>query len=331
MTRRSPCVVFVAAAGPRLGYGHLLRCGALADALGVRRQLVLHGSTATLHRAIALGWVVHRGPDLLAWLAPDLVVVDDPSVARVSRWVRRARTLELPVATIRDGRSGAAPGDLVIDGSFVTAPRRDSRRLTGVGAAILRPEITRLRSKAPARRANRVVIALGGGGHVQRLGVELARAVAHRLPHASVEVAAGFTAGPRSAALPPRCHWAPPASLARLLATAAVAVVGGGVTMYEACALAAPAVAWPVVAAQRPAVRAAAAAGAVHDASGRWRQASPAQVAEAVARLLADPPAAASLGRQAGRLVDGGGAWRVAIRLRALIDRSREGRWRHAA
>jgi len=40
-------VVFRVAAGPRLGFGHLVRCRSLARALGVTPRVWLRGSAAT--------------------------------------------------------------------------------------------------------------------------------------------------------------------------------------------------------------------------------------------------------------------------------------------
>jgi spore coat polysaccharide biosynthesis predicted glycosyltransferase SpsG len=56
--------------------------------------------------------------------------------------------------------------------------------------------------------------------------------------------------------------WLPPQpGLARELSRCGAAIVGGGVSLYEAAALSTPAVAWPVVTAQHPTVRAFARAG----------------------------------------------------------------------
>ena len=48
-------VVFQAAAGPRLGFGHLVRCRSLARALGLTPRVWVRGSAATRAAARALG------------------------------------------------------------------------------------------------------------------------------------------------------------------------------------------------------------------------------------------------------------------------------------
>ncbi len=48
-------VLFRAAAGPRLGFGHLVRCRSLARALGVSPLVSLRGTSRTREAAIRLG------------------------------------------------------------------------------------------------------------------------------------------------------------------------------------------------------------------------------------------------------------------------------------
>jgi spore coat polysaccharide biosynthesis predicted glycosyltransferase SpsG len=122
-----------------------------------------------------------------------------------------------------------------------------------------------------------------------------------------------------------------PAGLADALATAAVAVVAGGLTLYEACALGTPVVALAVVPAQQFAIRAAAAAGAVIDASAPTPAQAITRAADGVVRLLTHPGEAARQGARASRLVDGAGAARVARHLEALAASSPRRERRHVA
>jgi spore coat polysaccharide biosynthesis predicted glycosyltransferase SpsG len=139
------------------------------------------------------------------------------------------------------------------------------------------------------------------------------------MPSAWLRAASGF-APPRGSS--PLAHgtWIRRSDgLAADLSTASVAIVAGGVTLYEACAIGVPAVAVAVTGAQAMTVRAMAAHGAVVDAGrldagGRGIE----HAAEAACRLLRDRDASARL-TQAGRhLVDGRGAFRVADALREL-------------
>ena len=326
-------MLWCAAAGPRRGFGHLMRCGVLAEVLGARRELVLRGARSTIHAAIRLGWTIHRGGPrrVMSSLSPDLVVVDDPSPREVARYVRHARGLGIPVATIHDLGLGRAASDLVIDGS-VTRPRRTPPAdLEGPAFAVLTPAIAALRLRPPVRSRQRVLIALGGGANARAIGVRLARRMSREIPEASIQVVAGFAGAALKQPLPPRCTWLDaPVGLAQALATATVAVVAGGVTLYEAAALGTPTVAIAIVGAQRAAVRAVASAGAAMNATA---PAGPRAFDRAIAdvrRLLDDPAHAHALGRRAQKLVDGHGAARVARSLQMLAGQ-RVDEVRHAA
>ena len=94
-----------------------------------------------------------------------------------------------------------------------------------------------------------------------------------------------------------------------------MAVTAGGVTALEAAACATPVVATAVVAAQRPTVAALARAGAAID-GGRFGRQRVAAIATEVARLLANAPRRAQMGRAGRNLVDGKGAARVVDAIR---------------
>jgi spore coat polysaccharide biosynthesis predicted glycosyltransferase SpsG len=139
-----------------------------------------------------------------------------------------------------------------------------------------------------------------------------------------VEIAAGFSVR-RSVPLPANCRWlVARRGLAEALARAHIAVLAGGTTLYEACALGTPVVALPVVGAQRRTVRAFAATGAIVAVDAARPERALARAAREAAALLADPAGATRLARRAARLVDGRGAERVAQRLRALAASRRE-------
>lgn len=329
-TRPRPYVLFASAAGAGLGFGHLVRCGAIADALGVRRELALRGSDGARDRALAFGWTVHAGPRLEQLLQPDVLVVDEPSRRHRDRWIRRAQAAGVPVVALLDASTGLCDADLVVDGSFAARRRHDGRWCTGPAWMLLAPSVAARRRRPVRRDSGCLLIALGGGAHVARLGAAIAGQVAARLPAFRVEIAAGFVADSLPE-LPSGCRWIDASrGLADALAGCQAAVVNGGVTMYEACALGTPAVAVPVVAAQRRAIDAAAVLGAVAAAAPGGRPATPERVVDAVARLLAKPALAAAQGDTAARLVDARGLERFAARVADLL-RSRGKGARHAA
>jgi UDP-2,4-diacetamido-2,4,6-trideoxy-beta-L-altropyranose hydrolase len=317
MTIATDRVVFAIAAGPERGFGHLVRCGVLAEALRVSRVAVLRSaSPATRRAARGLGWTLLTWREVARTVPPHLIVIDDPSRAHGLEWIRRAKAMNVPVAAIHDGVSRPVNAHLVIDGSVTARAVDSASRVAGPAFAVLRP------ASASRRDPRRVVIALGGGAHVLRSGAELALAIRRLLPDVRVEIAAGFTQRARPT-LPPGCRWVEAAhGLSPLLTGAAMCVVSGGVTLYEACAVGAPVIAVPVVAAQRPAI----CAMARHRAAIEMRldgPHGPARVAAVVCWLMNQPVLQRTLGRNGRTVVDGRGTARVAARLISLMHRYR--------
>jgi spore coat polysaccharide biosynthesis predicted glycosyltransferase SpsG len=316
-------VLFHAAAGPRLGFGHLVRCRSLARALGVDARVSIRGSAATRAAAALAGWQVLASDDdrELRKTDPQLLIIDDPSQQAAGIWVRRARRLGLRVATVHDLGVGYVASDLGIDGSI--EPGVDMRGsygdLRGPAHAILDPDVTALREHHVEATPNQILIALGGGSHGVMFAERLCRAIAAEVPEAQIRVAIGFSGG---RCRRPLAHgeWIHALDgLAAELAAASVAVVAGGVTLYEACALGVPAVAVAVTPAQTPTICAFAAHGAAIDGgvSGTGRCTVEAVAAE-VAGLLRRRVSRRRLTAAGQRLVDGRGAFRVGAALRQL-------------
>jgi spore coat polysaccharide biosynthesis predicted glycosyltransferase SpsG len=324
-------VLFAVAAGPEIGFGHLVRAGRLADALGVRRELVLHGPSEARDVALAFGWTVHQGMEAMSVLEPDMLIVDDPSPIRAARWVSRARRLEIPSVVIEDGTPLAREATLSIDGNLAARPLNSPSRVSGPAFALVDPRLLHARGRRPHRRT-RVLVALGGGAHAKRFGAALARAIASRVPGTHVAIASGFTGGTDRPGLPDGCRWvSAPNGLITELSRAAVSVVAGGVTLHEACAVGCPTVGVAVVSGQRRAVRSAAMRGAVLDAGALGSAASLERTASAVAELLSNPAQARTLAARAARLVDGQGMARVVRRIRNLFEHEALEGWRDAA
>lgn len=313
-------VLFCAPAGPRRGYGHLVRCRSLARALGVRPLVCLRGPASSADVALALGCDVVRGgaSRLLRALAPDLLIVDDPIARAAAAWIAAARARGIAVVSVHDLGLGAPGADLRIDGSIVTRRGRGDRRAAlGPAFAILDPRL----AAARRRRRRAVVISLGGGPRAT-LACAIASEVARQAPALEVRVIGGFVARPPAVLAggqaPPNVVWLEAsASLAEEIAGAVVAVVGGGVSLYEACALGTPAVGVPVVPSQRPTVAGFVARGA---ALGQPRpRIVPAQVAGDALRLVTQAPLRQALAREGRRVVDGRGAARAAARIARLV------------
>ena len=314
MTRGRAAIVYRAAAGPRVGYGHLVRIGVLRRALGLPSVLSLRGSSAAARVANRFGWRMVSGAPRHV-LADDnlrLLVIDDPSMTAAGPWCREARRRHIPVASIHDLGLGLCDADLTIDGS-VSHPAGLPRGASLLGPRYLVLAPTTRRWKDLRRPA--VLIALGGGPR-RRAGLALARALVAARPGLDVRIAGGL-ATEAPAHLPAGVSWLPAQhGLAPALTRATVAVLGGGMSLYEACRVGTPAVGVAVVAAQRPTIMALAArhaavdGGALGDSDLTIRQ---------VLSLLDDGRTRERMSRRGRCLVDGRGASRVTARLSALV------------
>lgn len=322
MSRAERPIVFAVAAGPRLGFGHLMRSRSLARALDVQWRVCLRGSTATRRIAGRLGAELVEAP-LGGGADPvGLLVVDDPSPREAARWVASARHHGVPVASIHDRGLGEVDSDLVIDGSvYQTPPRSTSPGLRGPAFAILDPAIAGITRVAPELSTARLLVTLGGGAHVQAFASGLCRAIGASRPGLAIRVARGFVDGREPARLP-HGEWVnAPGGLAEELTQATVAIVSGGVTLAEACAIGVPVVAVAVTRAQHAAIRTLAQLDAIVDGGlvGTDNRRF-AEVAAATLVLLDSPAERRRLSRNASRVIDGRGALRVAAHLRRLMS-----------
>jgi spore coat polysaccharide biosynthesis predicted glycosyltransferase SpsG len=289
--------------------------------MGVRPLLSVKGGESVVHTALTLGGDVLRegSTRVLERMRPDVVVVDDPTAATARPWIDAARRVGAIVVTIHDMGVGCADADLVIDGSVTRTvrARKGAVALTGTRFAILAPRLPE-QGRRNAGNARNVLVALDGGP--RRITARaVAEAIAAADPRATIRVVGdSVTDAPKPS---PRITWITPArGLRRELARATVAVVGGGLSLYEACAAGVPAVGVPVVPDQAPAVRAFARRGAVvampFAASGR-------RAAAEVVALLDDPRRRANLARRSTHLVDGHGASRAAAAVLSFVERKR--------
>lgn len=313
-------VVFRVAAGPRQGFGHLSRATVLARALGATAHLSLRGGRQAAAVARARGWTLASGSPraVLARLAPDLLVIDDPRARAAASWLGAARAAGVPVASIHDlGREHLA-SDLTIDGSLNLPDGVAPDALVGPRHAVIDPAFASTAGRRRGAGHPRVLVALGAGPR-RRMAGRIARAIRAACPDARVRVAGGFVAAGRP---DDGIEWLPPlGSLRDELGGATVAVVGGGVTLYEACAAGVPTVGVWVVSAQRPTVRAGAHLGAVVEGGDGRAAATAGRVAREVAGLLDSRNTRESLAIRSRAVVDGLGTGRVVAALRALAQK----------
>lgn len=319
-------VLFRVAAGPRLGAGHAVRAVRLARALGVAPLVSVRGDRRGVLDLARLGLVRVGGGarEVLARLSPRVLVVDDPDPRSGTAWVRAARRVGIATISLHDLGIGGREADYLVDGSPVrpAAPYPPGRSLVGPRFAVVDPTIAGQYVRRPL--GGSVLVALGGGSR-RHVAARLARRI-RRVAGCPVVVAGGLAAAPGSEN---GVVWiGPQPSLVPWLRKATVAVVSGGVTLYESCALGVPAVAVAVVAAQRPTVQAFACRGAARD-GGLLTSRAPGgpidRVARMVARLLAAPRARRAMARRARALVDGGGTRRVAGLIARVLRNGQHG------
>jgi spore coat polysaccharide biosynthesis predicted glycosyltransferase SpsG len=338
-----PCadlrVLFAAAAGPRRGFGHLVRCRSLARAMGVRPLVAVRGGPQVTDAALVLGCdvVADADPAVVAKIQPDVLVVDDPIARAAARWVEAGRRAGCLVVSIHDLGLGCVDGDVVVDGSVAHNARASKgRTLAGTQYAVLDPGLIERRGlkappykagasalavgrglQAPPKNGNatRVLISLGGGPRAKRAAA-IADAIASLIPNASIRIVGGFVPG-LTERRGSRIAWVDaPRGLRDELARADVAVLGGGVSLYEACALGVPTVGVPVVKAQEPTVAAFVRKKA---ALGEARTNVAADsIAAHAARLAAEGTLRRRISRTARSVVDGRGARRVAAAVAKL-------------
>jgi spore coat polysaccharide biosynthesis predicted glycosyltransferase SpsG len=298
-----------------------MRARALARQLGGSTSFSIRGSHAARRAAESLGCRLIAGSDPLRHA--DLVIVDDPNAHERRRWVRKARKRGCVTVSVHD-REERIDADLAVRGTLASiGTRAHVRALDGARFCLLdstfgdaRPVRTIHQGLRP-----RVFIALGGGSHVRAVARQLVSALHRRRPDLQIRVAAGFS----DSSLPElkKARWVQAQSgLLRELRGSDVAVVAGGMTLYEACAVGVPSVALAVVPAQRRRIRSFAAQQAVIDAGDAFGSRQTVNAAAgAVVQLLERPDRRSALASRARRLVDGRGASRVAERIQAMLAR----------
>jgi spore coat polysaccharide biosynthesis predicted glycosyltransferase SpsG len=323
VARRRLTVLFRVAAGPRLGFGHLVRAERLAAALDADVWLSVRGVRHFTPPAPRVR-LTRESVRSLEIIRPGLLVLDTPVARDAWRWLRAARRLDIPVASVHDGGVAPVASDLAIDGSLAArGPIAGAgRTLSGVCFIVIDPRVSR-RIARIRDVGRRVLIALGGGTRAGT-ATRLAHAITTMQPGVQVEIAGGFVneAPELSRDI---CWLGPQTSLVPALARADVAVVAGGLTLYESVALGVPTVPIAVVPAQRPTIAAFAQRRAVADpkvtlgAGRRFDADAASRTATEVVNLLNDPSRRRHLSVGGSQLVDGNGAVRVAREIERVV------------
>ena len=320
---KSPVIVFRTEAGAGIGGGHAMRCLAVAEALrarGVEAAVAASDETFATAPALARAGLERRPPQVGV---ADVAVLDGYGIGaeEEAAWRRAGARL----AVIDDGLR-PHDADLWIDptpGRAEDDHRRFAPRarvLSGPRHSPMSLAFAREREAALARRAaggppRRVLVGFGltdpGSANLKAI-----RALS-RFSELEIDVIVGGVAPSLSALRRTgvRLH-VDASNVAELTAAADLAVGAAGVSSWERCTLGLPAVTLIVADNQRPNAVALAQAGAAR-VLGAAEAVDEAEIAAAVAELIADASARSAMSRAAAGLCDGRGAERVA---QALLD-----------
>ena len=335
-------VVFRVAGGPRRGFGHIVRALSLAKAMQVAPRMSVRGTAETKKVAHRLGaWVKEQSlASVLAKGDVRLLVIDDPDAHAAADALALARKHGAMVASIHDLGLAPIASDLAIDGSLAMLrkvwPATDA--LLGPRYTVLDPSLLTdgaflgqsMRAQSEGRL--RVLVSFGGGPRVT-MGLRIARAIADANEDVWVTLAAGFSARPIQTGHARVRLLESPSWLRSELARMDVAVLAGGVTLYEAALLGVPTVSVAIVAAQMPTIRAfervgaSIAAGCAAPGDRAATERTHAKAVQAVGALLADEDKRRAMAVQGQQQIDGRGALRVAAALKRLMEQGTAVGW----
>lgn len=351
-----PCAIVRCDASARIGGGHLRRCLTLAAALGAKGWRVWFAAKGeTLPAAPAplpevQGWIVLDGsgrnePKQIEAALPgrpaDLLVVDHYDWDEVHE--RSCRAFARRIAVIDDLANRRHDADLLLDQTFGRSesdyaglvPRRCAI-LCGSRYALLRPDFAARRQTALARRrtygpVQRVLVGMGAADADDLTSVAIAAValVSERLGRPlALDVVLGSAAPHLDAVrrllidLP---AWsihvdASGSSLARLMASADLAIGAAGTTSWERCCLGLPSVVLVAADNQAKIASELAAAGACKVVAAS----APEDIAAAVLDLCRDEGARLAMGRAAASVCNGAGTPSVVDAIQAMTATASE-------
>lgn len=281
----------------------------------------------------------------------DWLIVDHYALG--TRWETQLRRRCIRLMVIDDLADRPHNCDLLLDQNLYPNMEKrycglipDSCQIRlGPRFALLRPEFAEARRKLPNRIAEvRRVLVFFGGVDAENATMRALDALALVAePSISVDIVIGQTNPHREQVLryceghPQLCVHVQTERIAELMAAADLAIGSGGVATWERCALALPALVWPVAENQRQVIAAVAGYGAVY-APDPESILDPENLSRHIFALVHSRPLCQHLGARAASLCDGHGARRTAdliapieVRLRPAMhkDCDRVHRWRN--
>ena len=300
----TPILQIIAAGGPRIGYGHIGRCLAIAEELG-------DAAVFSVEDPGAAGFVRAHGARVAAASDAPVVLIDRRAPTGADE-VRALHDAGRRVVLLDDPGAGRDSADLLIDPPTAAAWAPTSApRLAGFEHALLRREI-RDAVRDPAAGRGPVLLTMGGS---DPSGATPALAAA--LAAAGVDVLSVLGPGYRGERPAAGAVLDRPEGFPAALAASRLAVATFGHTLLEAAHLGVPAIAVALHPDQVEDAAAFCANGTAEllDLSDELR---PRALVELVRELDASRTRRAELAARGPALVDGCGAERVARAIRAL-------------
>jgi UDP-2,4-diacetamido-2,4,6-trideoxy-beta-L-altropyranose hydrolase len=337
--------VFRADASSDIGWGHAMRCLALAETCrefgveatfasaqmpaAVRRQLdaaavpcleLPAGVGRSAEDAAATRAALRALPHRADWLVVDHYVLG-------ADWEGAVAPEVGAILAVDDAPTRAHNCDALLDqtlgrgaGEYAGLVPPACRILSGASHAMLRRQFARARPNALARRhgrsgVKRVLVALGGGSAAPTLAAVL-EGLTRTRARPQVDLILGSDERIPAAAerMPALEVHRSTEQVAGLMEHADVAIGAGGTSAWERCALALPALTVVLADNQRGVVRALERAGAALNL-GEAAALTAGQVCAAIDALAEDPDALRAYARRAAQVCDGRGAERVYLAL----------------
>jgi spore coat polysaccharide biosynthesis predicted glycosyltransferase SpsG len=319
-------------ATPVTGLGHAVRVAGIVEELPKPIHIIVVGRGAAL-RALFPNAEHHEVPDDTTPLV-DLARAHKAAGVLVDLPSHEGRVWTDPqdggpyVIVIND-YGGPIKADLIVNGTVLDEYHQyplmtDTRRL------LLGPRYTMIRmafGRTPWRedRTSGVVIVAGSGTRAAEWTTLLTGAAVNRTSWGAITVVVGATFAD-IVGLQRKCDQIGVVlkvglsgeELASTLADARVALITGGMIVYEALAVGVPAVVFPQLPDMPPEVTWLAARGCILDL-GYDGGMNPAAVSAAVTRLLSDPALAKDMSARSRRLIDGRGIARAAEAIATLL------------
>lgn len=329
-------LLFRCEASSSLGFGHLMRCFALAQEWtrrGGRAVFAMTAAPAELSgRLRSSGIVIERIAAEVGGLADAAdtarlvkdwragwVVVDGPMFG--AEWERALPGACRLMRIDDNGLDRPFRADLLLNQNLGAAatdyPQRPEscRCLSGPDFALLRPEFLAVGEQT---RGSRILVTMGGSDPAESTERVLAALVEPDARAVEADIVVGPGNSRREGLLAAAVGLAPrvatfvaPDNLPARFAKAAFVVTAGGTTLYELSLLRVPMLVLCTAENQRKTCESFAAAGAVRYL-GWHADVGPAEIAAAVVAMADDDQLRSQLAAAAGRLVDGLGPVRVA-------------------